>query len=228
MTAPTLGLGLVSPRPRRESATARAIASSSAASRFTWCPLAHRVNRARRGEGGSGREEPWRARRPTPHVRALSPIRTLTVGSGLSPDPPSARIRAGRPGRGLTSADKASDHRRFGISPIPPARGGFDHQSSTQATLAAGRRDRRHLGEAYFRDLGQVELARSAPSISIGPHLERGFIHLAVGVRLVSATVDRHVVCRLGLRHRLHLGSGSHHLTGVGEAPVGRQRHADG
>ena len=55
-----------------------------------------------------------------PLIRALSPIRTLTVGPGVSPGPPDTgcvRV-AGLP-------RFRADHRRFGVAPIPPARGGF-------------------------------------------------------------------------------------------------------
>jgi len=45
----------------------------------------------------------------------------MTVGSGITPESTGHWMC---PGRGL-AVPSGADHRRFGIAPIPPARGGF-------------------------------------------------------------------------------------------------------
>src|SRR5690348_5142167 len=82
MAHPTQGFGDADRRPCSPSATARAIRSLSVA--FTGAPRSHDLDHCRdlgRGNGAAG--TPRVARRRTP-----SPIRTLTVGSGFSPDQP--------------------------------------------------------------------------------------------------------------------------------------------
>src|SRR4029453_11013312 len=79
-TLPTQGFGDADRRPCSPSASARAIRSLSVA--FTGAPRSRDLRRdLGRGDGATG--TPRKARRRTP-----SPIRTLTVGPGFSPDQP--------------------------------------------------------------------------------------------------------------------------------------------
>src|SRR5439155_182972 len=93
MTAPTLGLGLVSPSPRAARSRARRIAACSAGL-VTRAPS----RRAVRADGDAGTGPATNGR---PHgidndaARALPPIRTVTVGPGFSPGPPSGTRPSG-------------------------------------------------------------------------------------------------------------------------------------
>src|SRR5450432_706291 len=115
-TQPTIGLGLVVPRPCSARSMARRIAFTSegdhtpAGSRA----LTRSPHRQVRYRGTKRRQANEATHKLARTARAPPPIRTFTVGPGVSPGQP-AQVA----GRTAGISRVADYHRRFGITPTP-------------------------------------------------------------------------------------------------------------
>ena len=107
-TQPTHGLGACGAGPRGEATPSHQLLVGAPRARSAPALEARERRKRRRARR---RSRPDLAGRSTP-----SPIRTLTVGSGLSPDRPHGRLPWAR---GLPDAGSARGYRRSGFPPIP-------------------------------------------------------------------------------------------------------------
>ncbi len=167
-TQPTTGLGLVCPSPRAASSMARRIAAVStgaAVATGSSCLSGHGLrgclddrsgNKAtgtpRAGKCGPARRKTGRAADggvPKLARRALPPIRTFTVGAGISPAQPAA-------GCGRV----ADCYRRFGITPTPECAAAFMSVQLQSATSG-----RRPCGRS---PVGCLTGPRGAPGVTAG------------------------------------------------------------
>ncbi len=163
--------------------------------------------------GATPRPDDRAPRQAATDARALSPIRTLTVGPGVSPGPPPTSGR--RRVAGLPSV--------VGAAGSPPVRSFTDPASAwwvLSSSLPRSRSARIRVNSGEPRHTPLITPAGVGTGAMPSARLRRS--------RLQGAAVDRDVRAGLGLGHRLHLGRGGHDLAGGRVGPVRRQGDADG